>query len=297
MTAYAARVLVIYKKSAYQLYLVENRQPVMKRLYRQGHPDTRDIRQAHDVHQRTLETVIRHLRRRRARVDLVYRATLTTTARYDLIVAVGGDGTFLQASHFIAETPILGVNSDPARSEAVFCAADAATFPRICDQALAGHAPVLPVHRLQLLQNGRLVAPLVLNDVLIAHPNPATMSRYRLRIGGRAEYQKSSGVWIATAAGSSSAILAAGGRRVPWSSRRFQYRPREIYEGRLNQAHLHGGFLPSTSRVELTWLMREGAMFLDGPHLRHPLQFGDRVTVRPARQAPLHVLGLTAGSR
>ena len=287
-----ARVLVVYKKSAYQLYLVENRHPVMKRLYRQGHPDARDMRQAHEVHQRTLETVIRHLKHRGVRFDLVYRATLTTTARHDLIVAVGGDGTFLQASHLITDAPILGVNSDPARSEAVFCAATAATFPRFLDRALSGRAPVLPVQRLQLRHNGRLLRPLVLNDVLLAHPNPATMSRYRLHIGTRAEYQKSSGIWIATAAGSSSAILAAGGRRLPWSSMRFQYRPREIYEGRLNRAHLQGGLLSSNARVELTWLMREGAMFVDGPHLRHVLQFGDRISVTPAHQHPLRVLGL-----
>ena len=297
MSPSSTRVLVIYKKSAYQLYLVEGRHPAIKRLYRQGNPDARDMRQAHEVHQRTLHTVIEHLKRRRVRFDLVYRATLTTTARHNLIVAVGGDGTFLQASHLITDAPMLGVNSDPKRSEAVFCAATAATFPHLFDQALAGHAPVLLVHRLQLMRNGHAILPLVLNDVLIAHPNPATMSRYRLQIGARAEYQKSSGLWIATAAGSSSAILAAGGRRLPWSSTRFQYRPREIYEGRLSRAHLRGALLSSTARVDVTWLMREGALFVDGPHLRHPLQFGDHIAACPSRRHPLRVLSLHATSR
>ena len=78
---------------------------------------------------------------------------------------------------------------------------------------------------------------------------------------------------------------------------RFQYRPREIYEGRLNRAHLRGNLLSSTARVDITWLMREGALFVDGPHLRHPLQFGDRITVCPSRRHPLRVLGLHATSR
>ncbi|PQQ18704.1 NADH kinase-like isoform X2 [Prunus yedoensis var. nudiflora] len=34
----------------------------------------------------------------------------------DLVVTVGGDGTLLQASHFIDDSvPVLGVNSDPTR--------------------------------------------------------------------------------------------------------------------------------------------------------------------------------------
>jgi NAD+ kinase len=290
------RVLVVYKKSAYQLHLVEGRHPALRRLYRRGDPDARDMRQAHEVHQRTLAAVIGHLKRRRVRFDLVYRATLTSTARHDLIVAVGGDGTFLQASHLIADAPVLGVNSDPDRSEAVFCAAAAATFPRLFDEALARRLPEQRLHRLVVRLNDHVVAPLVLNDALIAHTNPATMSRYRLAIGPHREDHKSSGLWVATAAGSSSAILAAGGRRLPWSSTRFQYRPRELYKGRLSHARLQGGLLSLTSRVEVTWLMREGAIFIDGPHLRHALQFGDRITVSPSRRHPLRVLGLKAAS-
>ena len=38
----------------------------------------------------------------------------------DLVVAVGGDGTLLQASHFMDDRiPILGVNSDPTRNDEV----------------------------------------------------------------------------------------------------------------------------------------------------------------------------------
>lgn len=38
----------------------------------------------------------------------------------DLVISVGGDGTLLQASHFIDDSiPIVGVNSDPTRVEEV----------------------------------------------------------------------------------------------------------------------------------------------------------------------------------
>lgn len=40
----------------------------------------------------------------------------------DLIVTVGGDGTLLQASHFIDDSiPVIGVNSDPTQVDEVGC--------------------------------------------------------------------------------------------------------------------------------------------------------------------------------
>lgn len=38
----------------------------------------------------------------------------------DLVVTLGGDGTLLQASHFVDDsTPVLGVNSDPTQDDEV----------------------------------------------------------------------------------------------------------------------------------------------------------------------------------
>lgn len=286
------RALVVYKKSAYQLYVLEREDPRLVRLLRQGQADARDIRQAHEVHQATLDVVAQSLRALGVKAEFVYRADLRTGARADLVISVGGDGTLLQASHVVRRAPILGVNSDPQRSEAVFCAATRQTFVPLMRRALAGRLRASALQRLQVTCHGRRLSPLALNDVLIAHDDPATMSRYRLTIGAREEAQKSSGVWIATAAGSSSAILAAGGKRVPWTAKRFQYRPRELYRGRLSRARLTGGVLPMGASIELTWLMREGAVFVDGPHVRHPLAFGDRLVVELSSKDPLRILGL-----
>lgn len=39
---------------------------------------------------------------------------------FDLVVTVGGDGTLLQASHFMDDSiPVLGVNSDPTQPDEV----------------------------------------------------------------------------------------------------------------------------------------------------------------------------------
>ena len=48
--------------------------------------------------------------------DCLYRGELTSVAGYDLVLSVGGDGTFLEVARHAPDVPILGVNSDPERS-------------------------------------------------------------------------------------------------------------------------------------------------------------------------------------
>ncbi len=291
------RVLVVYKKDAYQQYIQEQRDSHLIRLLRRAHPDVLDMQRAHAAHEEALNAIVHALRQLPVAFDLAYRADLRITKRYHLVVSVGGDGTFLQAARSVTRTPLLGVNSDPLRSEAVFCAATRRTFPRLMRLALQGRLPELRLCRLQARLNGRRLPLRALNDVLVVHDDPATMSRYRLRIGAREETQKSSGLWVSTAAGSSSAVLAAGGVRLPWEAKRFQYRPREIYRGRLSRCRLRGGVLTPRTALQVTWLMRRGSAFLDGPHVRVPLRFADRLEIRLSLADPLRVLGLRATPR
>jgi NAD+ kinase len=286
------RVLVVYKKDAYQQYIQEQQDAHLVRLLRQGQRDALDMQRAHTVHEEAMEAIVHALRQLPVEFDLAYRVGLKVTKRYHLVVSVGGDGTFLQAARSVRQTPILGVNSDPLRSEAVFCTATRRTFAKLCRQALEDRLPALYLYRLELALNGKRIPQRALNDVLVVHDDPATMSRYRLGIGEREETQKSSGLWVSTAAGSSSAVLAAGGVRLPWSAKRFQYRPREIYRGRLSRCRLIGGVLPSQACLRVTWLMRRGSAFIDGPHVRIPLRFADQLEIRLSLTEPLRVLGL-----
>ncbi len=293
MASRRPRILVVYKQDAYQQHIQRRRDPYLRRLFRRRQRDVVELQRAHVVHHAALRAVVRTLRQLPADVRVVHRFDLTVGGRYDFVVSVGGDGTFFQAARHLSDTPILGVNSDPARSEAVFCAATRHTFPRMLAQALDGRLPMAQLYRLHLAVNGEELPQRAVNDVLLAHDDPATMSRYRLRIGKREELQKSSGLWVATAAGSSSAMLAAGGVRLPWSVPRFQYRPRELYQGRLSHNRLTGRVLQPAERIRVTWLMSRGSAFIDGSHVRIGLRFADLLEIRLSLTDPLRVLGLT----
>lgn len=212
----------------------------------------------------------------------------------DLVISVGGDGTFLAASHQVGDGLIVGVNSSPDHSVGFFCAATRETFAGVLAGILRGRTPVTLLHRLQITVNGRKLPQLALNDALITHRNPGATSRYALKVGAREEVQRSSGLWISTAAGSTAGIRAAGGQVLPVKSDRLQYAVRELYVPPGDKPFkLHHGLAPRRSEIRVVCRMVEGALFVDGPRHSVDLHIGDRVQVKVAPR-PLHVLGLDA---
>ncbi|XP_038905976.1 NADH kinase isoform X2 [Benincasa hispida] len=217
----------------------------------------------------------------------------------DLVVTVGGDGTLLRASHFLDESiPVLGVNSDPtqvdeveefsnefdaSRSTGHLCAATVNNFEQVLDSILSGEAVPSKLSRISLSVNSELLTKYPLNDVLIAHPCPASVSRFSFKIRNEQSCSpllncRSSGLRISTAAGSTAAMLSAGGFPMPILSRKLQYMVREpIAPGKLS-SFMHETILPDQS-IEMAWLCNEGVIYIDGSHICHPIEYGDIVEI------------------
>jgi NAD+ kinase len=291
-----ARVLVVYKKSYYELYKYDYRERYLARLQQHYPAIVHTMRLSHEENQRTLAAVQQALEALSLRYDCVYRGDLERTTGYDLLLSVGGDGTFLEVAHFTMVTPVLGVNSDPQRSTAFFCAADRRSIRSRLEALLNGELPEVRLTRLQAHINDTPIPYYALNDLLVTHINPAAMTSYTLHLGDVNEAQKSSGVWIATAAGSTAAIRAAGGQVMPLRSRKFQYLIREPYFGDGQRFRLIKDLVSPPMLLRLTSKMRRARVFLDGPHLRFPLGLGDVLTVATA-PTPLRVIGLDGSRR
>ena len=272
-------ILLLYKNSTYAGYFLSDR----KRLARlEGALNAEDIRRfrcTHENHFWSLSCVEAILKNRKLKFTKARRGGSSDYSRYDLIITVGGDGTFLEAARQVKEGIVWGVNSDPSWSVGRFCSGNPKNFEILLDKILAGKATVKKFNRLSLSFSDGTQPMNVLNDILICHHNPGAMSRYFL-IGGKIrEEQRSSGVWIATAAGSSGAIHSAGGRVLTQENKEFQYRPRELYRGKNVHYHLKGGMLKPTQKITLTSLMREGVVFVDGSHVCLPFSFGAKISV------------------
>ncbi len=221
----------------------------------------------------------------------------------DLIIAVGGDGTVLNAASFLDDSiPILGVNSDPTRPEdevvtklkderrsrGALCAATATNVTKVLPMILYGEIPPGLRSRIKCLVRSTQTEtrlPPALNDILVAHPSPAAVSRFRLtlckgnvapsfRPGTTFEGELfsfnvwSSGIWISTATGSTAAIHAAGGDYMDLRSTSIQYMVREhlVEEGSTFQKSGGRGLIRSDEMMALRWNSQHGSVFVDGSH-------------------------------
>jgi NAD+ kinase len=270
------RALVVYKKSKYDLYSASPDAAV--RDYVQGSDEhALRIRSSHQTHQRSLETVLHTLDAAGVEYDAVWRPDLKRAHGADIIITVGGDGTFLDASHYTRTTPMIGVNSDPSMSVGHFCCTDAAGFERALGRL--DDLQRIQYSRLSVAIDDEVLHELALNEVFFAHNNPAALTRYGFTADGRHEEVKSSGLIMCAAAGSTGWMLNAGGEVMMPADRRIQYLHRDALR--------RPGFATAAEVMSHT---REGMIYIDGEHITHPLSIGQRLSVTP--DEPLTVLSV-----
>lgn len=291
----APRVLVIYKKSAFQLYVHERRSARVVSLLRKKHVTVDRLRAAHNDHIGTLAAAKELLRALGTRAVFRYRADVGTAKEFDLVVTLGGDGTLLWASHAVgSNVPIVAINTAPQDSVGFFCAGTKANLAEVLTDALASRLRVSRLARMRVDIDGKRVASRVLNDALFCHECPAATSRYLLSYRGVEEEQKSSGLWIGPAAGSTAAQRSAGGRVLPVASQRLQFVVREPYKPDGSRYALVRGLVPPSEELSIVNKMRSARLFLDGPHAAHTVEMGSRLTFARSDE-PLTLLGLRRG--
>ncbi|CAI9303842.1 unnamed protein product [Lactuca saligna] len=270
------------------------------------------------VHKAAIDFCQDILRRKSIEWDAVFRSHLSQPIHnFDLVVTIGGDGTLLSASHFLNDSiPLLGLNSDPTqpqeveelgdefdatRSTGFLCAATIKNFEQMLNNILENGMTPTELSRMAIKVNSELLPLYALNDVLISDPNPAAVSRFSFRIRKQGSSQplvncRSSGLRVSTAAGSTAAMLSAGGHSMSVSSKDLQYMVREPIS--VTQEHLrlmHGLVKPKES-MDIDWQTNEGLIYIDGAHIVHNVQHGDSIQISSCAPClkiflPHHLLG------
>ena len=284
-------VIVVGKRTAYRRFIEDEGDPRARSLIKKRDPSVASWLDSHKEHSRTMEEVARVLDRVGAKALFLQRAHAAfDTSDATLVIAVGGDGTLLAASHNVGSVPVLGVNSAPSHSVGFFCAAQRSDFEIHLQRALDGKLKSLLLTRMTVSLNGRMRSKRVLNEALYCHSGPAATSRYILHVGKKKEEQRSSGIWIGPAAGSTAAQRSAGGRVLPLSSDQLQLVVREPYSpyGKFDLLKL---VVNAASKVSVQSKMDDAALYLDGPHRAVSVRLGDMVSFGVSDE-PLNVLGL-----
>jgi NAD+ kinase len=305
-------ILVVVKQTPYEYYSQMRAQgiaPIALRWER--------LKNRYDIHRQCVDNLVTLLGSYGARYHVVQRQELHRGLLIDkdLIIAVGGDGTVLNSSSFVDDTiPVLGVNSDPTRPEeqgvtnvkderrsrGALCGAKATNLKEVLPQLFYGDVTPSIRTRIQCLVRSTYTEtrlPPSLNDILIAHPIPAAVSRFRLFHcdGTVASSYKtvvekkelfsfnawSSGMWVCTATGSTAAVLAAGGDMMDKLSPDLQYMIREhlVEENDGMQKKMSHGFINPSNSLHLRWNSQEGCAYVDGSHMRHELELGDELRI------------------
>ena len=274
------RILVVVKQTPYEQYLqMKNtgQAPVALRWAR--------LKNRFELHQKCVEQVTGILNKLDVEYSVVGREEMHRglTWDHDLIVSVGGDGTLLSTACFVDDSvPILGINSDPTRpaerfvrkekderrSRGALCAASANDVGSYLPSVISGEMSPGIRSRIQCIVKSTYTEtrlPPALNDILVTHPSPAAVSRFRLtkkslgsdygaphsksawgktwekrddpRSDSTADQDNeddqfsfncwSSGMWVSTPTGSTAAMAAAGGYPMELESTSLQYLVRE----------------------------------------------------------------------
>ena len=259
------KVALIYKKSVWELF--SNSKDSNVSSYISGRTEAKEaFQKSHQTQKDTIQTIKNTLIASGVEIEMVYRSGISEPiiSSVDLVITVGGDGTFLEASHYIRDnTPILGVNSDPVKSVGFFCSCTGDNFEDLFDKF--NNVPRTNLSRISMKIDGSSVGPPVLNDLLFANPNPAATTRYEVD----GETYRNSGILISTAAGSTAWSFQEGLSPLPLTSDDFQF----IHRG------TRGPVSGITSSINIQSLTIKGKLFIDGEHYSLPLCIGQSLEI------------------
>ena len=261
-------VILVYKKSSYELKRYNSR-------YEQH------VKLAHKRQKDTLNAVINFLKLKKIKHQIFYRAELNKILNADLIISVGGDGTFLEVSHYVLNSPILGINSDAQSSTGFFCHANKNNFKEIIENI--EKEPKTKLTRMQLSLNDKKIKQLVVNDILIAHKNPAATTKYEAILNYNKNKiklkNKDSGLLLSTGSGSSAFMYNEGGKKFDIDKDYF------IAYARANRNSEF--FYFEDAKIESSSYL--GRIYIDGPHLNYSFKLNSILKI--TKGIKLNVIG------
>ncbi len=298
------RVGYLVKRSSWRAFQETKDAGKLRALQRRKDPTVASLRPTHEAHQRTVDEVMAAFDSLGLdAVEIDAKTRDLTKKKFALVVTVGGDGTLLRASHYVADVPVLGINSAPDSSVGFFCGAAGWSRKEIAgvaerqglletlERALDGRMQARVLSRMRVTIGKKIVSSRILNDALFCHRSPAATSRYLIEAKGITEEHKSSGLWVGPAAGSTAAQRSAGGKVLPLESDKLQLVVREPYTPKGERYRLRTFTVGPGEPIVVRSKMREAVIFLDGPDLVVKPEFGDVITFARSSE-PLSLLGL-----
>ncbi len=198
----------------------------------------------------------------------------------DVVLCVGMDGLVFNTANYLDGQPVIGINPDPARFDGVLLPFLPEQTRAALESVISGRFRTRSITMAQAsLNDGQTL--FAFNDLFIG-PRSHITARYTIHCGGKSERQMSSGILVATPAGSTGWISSlfnqtrglarfqgdsAGltGMKMDWEERRLLYMVREPFASKWSTTDMVAGFITADGALEVESHMAEsGVIFSDG---------------------------------
>jgi|SaaInlV_100m_DNA_2_1039680.scaffolds.fasta_scaffold06036_6 NAD+ kinase len=279
------KALLVYKKSTYDFYVVDNEGLNL------SSSDIANLKESHDANEVSIRAVESALNQLDIEYEKTYRATgwdLSTFAP-DLVIAVGGDGTFIEASRIINDsTRILGVNSDPSKSYGNYCKSNRGNILEALQAIQKGEEQIISMPRLRFWLNEKEYDFPAMNDLLIHHACPAGLTRYKVSTSGsmplvsKEEFEEHfcSGIWISSPSGTTGATSSFNGPEinleVPFLIKEFAFQSYGLNKREKSDYKLERGV---AGYMKFISKMREGKIYVDGQHVEIDFPYNSELRI------------------
>ncbi|MBI4140347.1 NAD(+)/NADH kinase [Candidatus Woesearchaeota archaeon] len=194
------KILIVAKQSKYE-YEKEKfslTDAEIRAKYRGEHANLDAILSSHEKQLETRKTAAAVFKN----ADLLLMCQLREEIiGYDAVISLGGDNSFTYTSHFVGSIPLIGMNSDPARSVGALCKWTANDAGKLQEQLTKGDYKITEWARLSADIDGKKLS-LATSEYFFGEKLRRDMSRHVVVYHGKEYEQKSSGIVIATGAGS-----------------------------------------------------------------------------------------------
>jgi NAD kinase len=223
----------------------------------------------------------------RREVDLGYPVTIVQRQHipnFDfssvvVVIVVGQDGLVANVAKYARGLPIIGINPDPSRIDGILVPFQSNQVRVVLQRVLKDSASVRDVTLARASMNDGQTM-LAFNDFFIGRRSHAS-ARYTLQVGDESESQSSSGVIVATGAGSTGWLSSVfnmargvsqwiGGQTeqapaLHWDDRRLIWIVREPFQSKHSSIQHIAGAIDETESLSLSSLMPDtGVVFSDG---------------------------------
>ena len=231
----------------------------------------------------SLETVKKILNKYKINFGIANRDKLSEKQfkNKDIVIAVGGDGTFLRAAHFIDKQLILGVNADVKNKEGFFMKADKNNFEKKFKKIKNKKFKIAKLPRLEACINSKKIETFALNEFFIGARKSYHAAKYVVQVDGRKERQKSSGILVTTPTGSYAWAKSCCRKTLPLNSKSYQFAVREPYEGKVFKNYkLKYGILNKNQKITIASEMLDGILIADSVGKEYSLKNGSKATIK-----------------